>query len=273
MTTTPPSTPLTRLPPRHDRQCHLATTLLPAPPASTPLHRRRLDTASITTLDTGMANATHLVQPTPPHPHRRRFDRVPHRHLVAGTIATHRPRPRLDHTLPWPPRRGRLVTTATTASAALLRRHLGTDPVATFSPTTLALPLYGTPPPVPLYYTTGPSSSTPTAPRTSIPLACLPQCQHQEQDPIPTSPAHFPGIQAPCPEPATTLPQRTQPEKVDRQGKGDTNIDSSSSNEDDFDSGLNTCVWNRTGALLCFLWRIRFAGGPSSGNGHIRIAA
>ncbi|KAH9039760.1 hypothetical protein EDB85DRAFT_1887172 [Lactarius pseudohatsudake] len=77
------------------------------------------------------------------------------------------------------------------------------------------------------------------APRTSIPLARLPQCQHQEQDPIPTSLAHFPGIQAPHPEPATTLPW----------GEGNTNIDGSSSDEDDFDSGFNTHVWNRTVSL------------------------
>ncbi|KAH9008394.1 hypothetical protein EDB85DRAFT_2164434 [Lactarius pseudohatsudake] len=165
-----PSTPLTRLPPRHDRQCHFATTLLPAPPALTLLHQRCLDTASIATLDTGTAIATHLVQPTLPHPQgpppppRRRHHRypptpTPPRPHPTGAVST-RPPPLPDSTQ-WPPRRGRLVTTATTASAALLRRHLGTDPVAAFSPTTLALPLYGTPPPVPLYYT--PADKLPTA--------------------------------------------------------------------------------------------------------------
>ncbi|KAH9036097.1 hypothetical protein EDB84DRAFT_1561014 [Lactarius hengduanensis] len=61
---------------------------------------------------------------------------------------------------------------------------------------------------------------------------------------IPTSPAHFPGIQAPRPEPATTHLARKS-----GRGEGDTNIDGSSSDEDDFDGGLDTRVWNRTAAL------------------------
>ncbi|KAH9045052.1 hypothetical protein EDB84DRAFT_1435976 [Lactarius hengduanensis] len=92
--------------------------------------------------------------------------------------------------------------------------------------------------------------STPTALHTSIPLAHLPQHQHQEQDPIPTSPAHFPGIQALHPEPATTLPQCAWPEEVDWRGEGDTNINGS---RDDFGSRLDMCMWNHTGALPCFL--------------------
>ncbi|KAH9019495.1 hypothetical protein EDB84DRAFT_1566029 [Lactarius hengduanensis] len=59
---------------------------------------------------------------------------------------------------------------------------------------------------------------------------------------IPTSPAHFPGIQAPRPEPTTM--------HLAGWGEGDTNINGSSSNEDDFDGGLDTHVWNRTAALL-----------------------
>ncbi|KAH9023610.1 hypothetical protein EDB85DRAFT_1894715 [Lactarius pseudohatsudake] len=61
---------------------------------------------------------------------------------------------------------------------------------------------------------------------------------------IPTSPAHFPGIQAPRPEPATTHLARKS-----GRGEGDTNIDGSSSDKDDFDGGLDTRVWNRTAAL------------------------
>ncbi|KAH9027972.1 hypothetical protein EDB85DRAFT_1892750 [Lactarius pseudohatsudake] len=100
--------------------------------------------------------------------------------------------------------------------------------------------------------------------RAPLTLARLPQRQHQEQDPVPTSPVHFPSIQAPRPEPTTTLPQRAQPEKVDGRGEGDMNIDSSSSDEDDFDGGLDTRVWNHTGALLCFLSFVRASARTSS---------
>ncbi|KAH9159586.1 hypothetical protein EDB89DRAFT_1915936 [Lactarius sanguifluus] len=68
-------------------------------------------------------------------------------------------------------------------------------------------------------------------------------------NPIPTSPTHFPDIQCRVPSP----PQHAQPEKVGRQGEGNTNINGSSSDEDDFDGGPDTHMWNHTGVLLRFL--------------------
>lgn len=61
--------------------------------------------------------------------------------------------------------------------------------------------------------------------------------------------------------PATGPPQRAQPETA---GEGDTDIDGFSSDEDDFDGGLDTRVWNHTGAFPRFLSLVRARARTSS---------
>ncbi|KAH9023927.1 hypothetical protein EDB84DRAFT_1564571 [Lactarius hengduanensis] len=81
-----------------------------------------------------------------------------------------------------------------------------------------------------------------------------------------TSTRIFPTYRRRVPSP----PQRARPEKADGRGEGDTDLDDSSSDEDDFDGGLDTRVWNRTGAFPRFLSLVRASTHTSSSSSSSR---
>jgi hypothetical protein len=70
--------------------------------------------------------------------------------------------------------------------------------------------------------------------------------------------------------PAPRAPQRARPEKAAGLGEGDTDLDGSSSDEDDFDGGLDTRMWNRTGAFPRFLSLVRASTRTSSSSSSSR---
>ena len=86
--------------------------------------------------------------------------------------------------------------------------------------------------------------------------------------PAPSQPPQriFPTYKRPAPR----APQRSRPAKADGCGEGDTDLDGSSSDEDDFDGGLDTRVWNRTGAFPRFLSLVRASARTSSSSSSSR---
>ncbi|KAH9959485.1 hypothetical protein BC827DRAFT_1268832 [Russula dissimulans] len=104
----------------------------------------------------------------------------------------------------------------------------------------------------------GPSRLDPRRPRSPSPSP------KQRSLPTPAPPRIFPTYKRPVPTNRTTAAAAAVKTRTS-QGPGDTDIDDalSSSDEDDFDGGLDTRVWNHTGAFPRFLSIIR-ASAPSS---------
>ncbi|KAF8260312.1 hypothetical protein EI94DRAFT_1748909 [Lactarius quietus] len=99
--------------------------------------------------------------------------------------------------------------------------------------------------------------SLPSTSESSTPLAPLTPAASQPPQRI------FPTYKRPAPR----APQRARPA---RQGDGDTDLDDSSSDEDDFDGGLDTRIWNRTGAFPRFLTLLRASARTSSSSSSSR---
>ena len=96
-------------------------------------------------------------------------------------------------------------------------------------------------------------------PRPSSPLSP----SHPLPAPLPRPPRIFPSYKRPTPtNKAGAASGNMKPLALD--GPGDTDVDDElSSDEDDYDGGLDTRVWNHTGAFPRFLTTVR-AGAPSS---------
>ena len=100
----------------------------------------------------------------------------------------------------------------------------------------------------------------PSSPSSSPTLAQYP---HPRPAPLPQAPRIFPSYKRPTPTNKAGAAYRDiKPLALD--GPGDTDVDDElSSDEDDFDDGLDTRVWNHTGAFPRFLTMVR-ASAPSS---------
>jgi hypothetical protein len=88
----------------------------------------------------------------------------------------------------------------------------------------------------------------------------------------PATPAPSQRIFPTYKRPAPRAPQRARlTEEADgRRGGGDTDLDSSSSDEDDFDGGIDTRLWNRTGSFPRFLSLVRASTHTSSSSSSSR---
>lgn len=99
------------------------------------------------------------------------------------------------------------------------------------------------------------------SPRPSSPSSSPSQLPLSLPTPPPAPPRIFPIYKRPTLTNAAAAASR---DKKPLEGPGDTDIDDEiSSDEDDFDGGLNTRVWNNTGAFPRFLTKVR-VGAPSS---------
>jgi hypothetical protein len=107
-------------------------------------------------------------------------------------------------------------------------------------------------------YLDPPHSSSPSSSPTQLP------CPLPAPAPLPLPPRIFPSYKRPTPTNTVgAVSGDIKPLALD--GPGDTDIDDElSSDEDDFDGGLDTRVWNHTGAFPRFLTKLRASAASSS---------